>query len=282
MSSPAESPSPDPTNPMETEETTKVLSDYEEEVEEDGSAIEPILDGRNITFKTRILNEYLLCSLCMGYFKDAFTIMECLHSFCKSCIYKYFVENSQCPTCEISLKPFPMLTIRVNRTLQSIVDKIFPQVLLKDLQDEKAFYLERGLPIPDALLEEENKAAPPPPSIDQPPPSKRLKKGEAHKRIYNDEVAFELALDPSSPETADLPKLDKPFIRTSAKITVFHLKKFLSKKLNLKSVNDVEITYRGEVLGSEHSLEYILKTRGLEQSAKGPIFIYRKKSAHGL
>jgi len=278
---------PEPTTPdvnMEPEEppASKSLSEDEEEMEEDGSAIEPILDGRNITFKTRILNQYLLCSLCMGYFKDAHTIMECLHTFCKSCIYKYFLENSECPTCGISLKPFPMQTIRVDRTLQSIVDKIFPHLILKDLQDEKTFYVERGLPIPDALLEEESKAAPPPPAIEnQPPPSKRIKKGEAHKRIYNDEIAFELALDPTSPET-DLPKLDKPFIRTSAKITVFHLKKFLSKKLNLKSANDVEITYRGEVLGSEHSLEYILKTRGIEPNAKGPIFIYRKKTMHSI
>lgn len=48
-----------------------------------------------------------------------------------------------------------------------------------------------------ALLEEENKTviAPDTPDANNHPPSKRLKKGEAHKRIYNDEVAFELALD---------------------------------------------------------------------------------------
>jgi len=282
-STPPESTSPDTAMAVEEPAHTKSLSEDEEEMEEDGSAIEPILDGRNITFKTRILNQYLLCSLCMGYFKDAHTIMECLHTFCKSCIYKYFLENSECPTCGISLKPFPMQTIRVDRTLQSIVDKIFPQLLLKDLQEEKFFYVERGLPIPDALLEEENKAAPSIPTVDnQPPPSKRLKKGEAHKRIYNDEIAFELSLDAACTDI-DLPKLDKPFIRTSAKITVFHLKKFLSKKLNLKTANEVEITYRGEVLGSEHSLEYILKTRGMEPNGiGGPLFIYRKKTVHAI
>jgi len=148
------------------------------------------------------------------------------------------------------------------------------------MQAEKAFYLKKGLPVP-----EEDKIAPITGAVDDNnhPPSKRLKKGEAHKRIYNDEVAFELALDENSQDAVDMPKLDKPFIRTSAKITVYHLKKFLSKKLNLKAANDVEITYNGEILGSEHSMEYILKTRGgLEPNSKGPIFVYRKKKVEKI
>jgi polycomb group RING finger protein 3 len=265
-------------------EQSESYEDDNAEEEDDGKSIEPILDGRNITFKTRILNQYLLCSLCMGYFKDAHTIMECLHTYCKSCIYRHFMENTECPTCGISLRPFPMQAIRVDRTLQSIVDKIFPDMIRKDLEAEERFYIERGMPVPEYVseqLEQQSKAQPTAHQEAAPPPTKRLKKGEAHKRIYNDEVAFELALDESGPEGTfeGLPKLDKPFIRTSAKITVFHLKKFLTKKLNLKSLNDVEITYRGEVLGSEHSLEYILKTRGLDPNAKGPIFKYRKKKA---
>lgn len=251
----------------------------EKEEEDEGNIIEPILDGRNITFQTRTLNQYLLCSLCMGYFKDAHTISECLHTFCKSCIIKFFMENTDCPTCGISLLPFPLQTIRVDRTLQSIVDKIFPDLIRKDLELEKNFYISRGMPVPEALLEEEGKLKPPTEAPEPTPAPKRLKKGEGNKRIYNDEVAFELSVDESSAESAGLPKLDKPFIRTSAKITVFHLKKFLCKKLNLKSTNEIDILYKSEVLGSEHSLEYILKTRGVDPSSKGASFIYRKKKA---
>lgn len=47
-----------------------------------------------------------------------------------------------------------------------------------------------------------------------------------------------------SADSVGLPKLDKPFIRTSAKITVFHLKKFLSKKLNVKSANEVTLNHQ--------------------------------------
>ena len=79
------------------------------------------------------------------------------------------------------------------------------------MQAEKAFYLKKGLPVPVCtlklrhpihlryviFLQEEDKIAPITGAVDDNnhPPSKRLKKGEAHKRIYNDEVAFELALD---------------------------------------------------------------------------------------
>jgi hypothetical protein len=57
----------------------------------------------------------------------------------------------------------------------------------------------------------------------------------------------------------------------------------LSKKLNLKAANDVEITYNGEILGSEHSMEYILKTRGgNDPNFKGPVFVYRKKKVETI
>jgi hypothetical protein len=283
--SPETSSSPPDSKVEEKEEIPKQEEDKEEdeekegEEEDGGTIIEPILDGRNITFQTRTMNQYLLCSLCMGYFKDAHTISECLHTFCKSCIFKFFMENTDCPTCGISLLPFPLQTVRVDRTLQSIVDKIFPDLIRKDLEQEKFFYVSRGMPVPESLLEEEGKLKPPTEAPEPAPAPKRLKKGEGNKRIYNDEVAFELAVDESSAESVGLPKLDKPFIRTSAKITVFHLKKFLSKKLNLKSTNEIEISYKGEILGSEHSLEYILKTRGVDPSSKGPTFVYRKKKA---
>jgi len=154
-----------------------------------------------------------------------------------------------------------------------------PQSIGKS-KKEKNFYISRGIPVPEALLEEEGKLKSTETHNNESFGPRRLKKGEANKRIYTDEVAFELALDETSPESIGLPKLDKPFIRTSAKITIFHLKKFLSNKLNLKSASEIEISYKGEILGSEHSLEYILKTRGVAlTSSKGPTFVYRKKKA---
>ncbi len=82
-----------------------------------------------------------------------------------------------------------------------------------------------------------------------PPETKKLKKSEVEKKFYADEVAFELNLDEGytfihcftnhcSEKEEMLKKLDKPFIRTSAKVTILHLKKYLKKKLDA-SVKDV-------------------------------------------
>lgn len=50
----------------------------------DDHYVAPVRDDKSITFQTRILNQHLVCTLCMGYFKDACTIIECLHTFCRS------------------------------------------------------------------------------------------------------------------------------------------------------------------------------------------------------
>ena len=43
--------------------------------------------------KKKDLHQFLKCPLCTGFFRDAHTINECLDTFCKSCIYKYFYED---------------------------------------------------------------------------------------------------------------------------------------------------------------------------------------------
>jgi len=90
---------------------------------EDWPVIEP--ETKLVSFKSRILNVHLACTLCMGYFRNAYTITECLHTYCKDCILKYFQESKKdCPTCGHDLSPYPMELIRHDRTLQSIVDKV--------------------------------------------------------------------------------------------------------------------------------------------------------------
>ena len=39
------------------------------------------------------LHQFLKCSICTGFFRDAHTINECLDTFCKACIIKYFLED---------------------------------------------------------------------------------------------------------------------------------------------------------------------------------------------
>ncbi|ELR20613.1 zinc finger, domain containing protein [Acanthamoeba castellanii str. Neff] len=247
----------------------------EEEDVEESEHRPPILDGRNIIFKTRLLSGFLVCQLCMGVLRDAHTIRECLHTFCKSCLYKYFQTTADCPLCGVDLRPNPFERIRFDRTVQTIVNKIFSDLIEKDIAKEAHFYRSRGMiqeaeRVEGILLKTQESKAPRTAEVAR-PANKRLKR-DPSKPIYKDEVAFELTLDEGEP---GLQQLEKPVIRTSARVTVRHLKKFVGMKLAIPNLHDLEITYRGEVLGTEHSLEYILKTRGYEGGAIE--FKYRKR-----
>ena len=59
----------------------------------DDTYVPPVRADGIITFQTRILNPHLVCTLCMGYYKDACTIIECLHTFCRGCILRHFKES---------------------------------------------------------------------------------------------------------------------------------------------------------------------------------------------
>lgn len=98
------------------------------------------------------LHPHLMCVLCGGYYVDATTIIECLHSceylinclfllivlwvsfywcpffaVCKSCLVRYLETNKYCPICEVQVhKTKPLLNIRPDETLQNIVYKLVP------------------------------------------------------------------------------------------------------------------------------------------------------------
>ena len=38
-----------------------------------------VLEGSDVVFQTKIMNEHLICSLCMGYLRDAMTVTGALH-----------------------------------------------------------------------------------------------------------------------------------------------------------------------------------------------------------
>uniref|UniRef100_T1J8E1 RING-type domain-containing protein n=1 Tax=Strigamia maritima TaxID=126957 RepID=T1J8E1_STRMM len=82
---------------------------------------------RPTRIKITDLNPHLMCVLCGGYFMDATTIIECLHSFCKSCIVRYLETSKYCPICDVQIhKTKPLLNIRSDQTLQEIVYKLVP------------------------------------------------------------------------------------------------------------------------------------------------------------
>ena len=91
-----------------------------------------VLIDDNIVFRATVLNEHLTCALCMGYFRDATTVTECLHTFCKACITAHFrslaAQNflPSCPVCEICDVGLAS-KLKSDKILQTLVDKVFPE-----------------------------------------------------------------------------------------------------------------------------------------------------------
>ncbi|KAK9702390.1 Zinc finger, C3HC4 type (RING finger) [Popillia japonica] len=80
------------------------------------------------------LNSILTCPLCSGYYIDATTLVDCMHSFCKSCILKHFENNKLiCPTCSTACKRKENFSYyRSDMQLQTLVYKIVPGLYAKD------------------------------------------------------------------------------------------------------------------------------------------------------
>lgn len=49
------------------------------------------------------VHTYITCYLCKGYLIEATTIVECLHTYCHSCLMKYLSREKSCPQCEMSI-----------------------------------------------------------------------------------------------------------------------------------------------------------------------------------
>ncbi|CAI9768732.1 unnamed protein product [Fraxinus pennsylvanica] len=70
----------------------------------------------------------MTCPLCDKLFRDATTIIECLHTFCRKCIYEKLSDEELecCPICNIDLGCVPVEKLRPDHNLQDVRTKIFP------------------------------------------------------------------------------------------------------------------------------------------------------------
>ncbi|KAI3870770.1 hypothetical protein MKW92_003154 [Papaver armeniacum] len=68
----------------------------------------------------------MTCPLCSKLLKEATTVSECLHTFCRKCIYKKLTDEDYCPVCNIYLGCAPEEKLRPDHNLQDLRAKIFP------------------------------------------------------------------------------------------------------------------------------------------------------------
>ncbi|KAF6173448.1 hypothetical protein GIB67_027143 [Kingdonia uniflora] len=78
----------------------------------------------------------MTCSICLKLFTDATTISECLHTFCRKCIYEKLADEEVdcCPKCNMYLgcAPLEKLSCRPDHNLQDLRAKIFSFEKKKD------------------------------------------------------------------------------------------------------------------------------------------------------
>ncbi|XP_072026126.1 polycomb group RING finger protein 3-like [Amphiura filiformis] len=194
------------------------------------------------------INEQICCKLCNGYFIDATTITECLHTFCKSCLVKYLDDNNTCPTCNIVIhQSHPLNYVGFDRTMQDIVYKLVPNLQINETTREREFYESFGKQEPeDKLLDNDidgNSDAP---------------KEEGDNDYHRNDEQVKICLECN---TNQLRPLRKKFIRISAQATVNHIKKFVAKKLHMDGCHQLDILCNEEILGKDHTLKFVCVTR---------------------
>jgi len=204
---------------------------------------------RKIKLKT--LNQYITCQICRGYFIDATTVTECLHTFCKSCLVKHLEENNTCPTClNVIHQSHPLNYISFDRTMQDIVYKLVPNLQDDETTREREFYKARNLPNPkDVQLAHDNDEA-------------AEKMNEAHQEsdYHRQDEQVNVCLECVS---TSLKHLKRRFIRCSSQATITHLKKFVAKKVlnGQEKYRDIDILCNDELLGKDHTLKFVYVTR---------------------
>ncbi|KAI6066418.1 RING-type domain-containing protein [Aix galericulata] len=207
-------------------------------------------------FRERMINlaeltPYILCSICKGYFIDATTITECLHTFCKSCIVRHFYYSNRCPKCNIVVhQTQPLYNIRLDRQLQDIVYKLVVNLEEREKKQMHDFYKERGLEVPK-------------PAVPQPVPASRGRPRKVLGSVFRIppelDISILLEFIGANEGTGNFKPLEKKFVRVSGEATIGHVEKFLRRKMDLDPACQVDI------ICGDHLLEHYQTLREIRQ-----------------
>ncbi|NXI56324.1 PCGF3 protein, partial [Chloroceryle aenea] len=205
-----------------------------------------------------------------------------LLSVCRSCLVKYLEENNTCPTCRIVIhQSHPLQYIGHDRTMQDIVYKLVPGLQEAEMKKQRDFYHKLGMEVPGDIKGEtcstkqhldshrNGETKPDENSNKETSEEKQEEDNDYHRSDEQVSICLEC-------NSSKLRGLKRKWIRCSAQATVLHLKKFIAKKLNLSSFNELDILCNEEILGKDHTLKFVVVTRW--RFKKAPLLLhYRPK-----
>jgi hypothetical protein len=217
-------------------------------------------------FKAADLQDMIRCGICRGYIWDAFTITECLHTFCKGCIFKYTHDHSACASCGQALVGKPTKCILPDPTINDIVRSLIPDLKEKELAVRRAWYEARGLSLSEG-------SATSAPTAQRSDAAGTPRQGRQRRRL----VCFKI--EPI--DGCGLPALTLPHLRTPVRMEMSVLKKYIAIKLKAdKDVElkpaELEVLCGGVPCGSAHSLEFILRTAWKRET--GPLVLHFRRA----
>ncbi|XP_075698529.1 polycomb group RING finger protein 6 [Rhinoderma darwinii] len=237
----------------------------EEDVRDSGNE-EVQCGGHQHMINLADLNPYILCSICKGYLIDATTITECLHTFCKSCIVRYFYYSNRCPKCNVVVhQTQPLYNIRLDRQLQDIVFKLVVNLEEREKKQIYDFYKERGLEVPKPVI---------PQSIatGRGRPKKLL--GPLFQIPPELDVSLLLEFIGADEGTGGFKPLEKKFVRVSGEATIGHVEKFLRRKMELNTTCQVDIACGDHLLERYQTLREILSEIGKSAVQDGLLVLH--------
>ncbi|XP_026521754.1 polycomb group RING finger protein 6 [Notechis scutatus] len=209
---------------------------------------------------------YIMCSICKGYFIDATTITECLHTFCKSCIVRHFYYSNRCPKCNIVVhQTQPLYNIRLDRQLQDIVYKLVVNLEEREKKRMHDFYRERGLEIPKLAV----------------PQAMAAGRGRPRKVVGSvfripPELDMSLLLEfiGANDLSGNFKPLEKKFVRVSGEATIGHVEKFLRRKMDLDPGCQVDIICGDHLLEQYQTLREIQNALGKSAVQDGLLILH--------
>ncbi|NXO24567.1 PCGF1 protein, partial [Cisticola juncidis] len=201
------------------------------------------------------LNEHIVCFLCAGYFIDATTITECLHTFCKSCIVKYLQTSKYCPMCNTKIhETQPLLNLKLDRVMQDIVYKLVPGLQHSEEKRIREFYQSRGL---DRVTQPSGESG-------------GLQPLRAVGRGHRGHWAWPQTLRPwtrvpfssrhSSSKDKSKAVLQQKYVRCSVRAQIRHLRRVLCHRLGL-SLQHVQILFDNEPLPDHMTMKQLWLSR---------------------
>ncbi|CAL8297858.1 unnamed protein product [Merluccius merluccius] len=205
----------------------------------------------------REFNHFITCFLCGGYLIKPATVTECLHTFCKSCIVQHFEENNDCPTCGVQVhETNPLEMLRLDNTLEEIIFKLVPGLREKEEEEEAEFWKKNQTP---EVFTQSCAGG----GDDDEDDDDNDRGGDEDYHRSDPQIAICLDCLHGNGQASEntVADLMKRFIRCSSRVTVGTIKKFLSLKLKLPSSYELDVLCNGEIMGRDHTLEFIYMTR---------------------